>query len=53
MPLEKRHEANREATSTAVDPTEFIDTPLGIPAPCEDPGVSPHMLPPVTYGNGI
>ena len=44
MPLEKRHEANRKAPSTAVDPTEFTNTPLGIPAPREDPGVSPHML---------
>ena len=53
MPLEKRHEANRKAPSTAVDPTEFADTPLDISEPREDPGVSPHMLTPVTYGNGV
>ena len=53
MLLEKRREANRKAPSTAVDPTEFTDTPLGIPEPHEDPGVSPHMLTPVTYGNGV
>ena len=53
MPLEKKREADRTATSTVVDPTEFIDSPLGILALHEDPGVSPHMLTPVTYGNGI
>ena len=53
MTLEKRREANRTATSTAVDPTEFTESPLGIPKLHEDPGVSPHMLTPVTYGNGI
>ena len=53
MPLEKRCEANRKAPSTAVDPTEFADTLLGTPEPHEDPGVLPHMLTPVTYGNGV
>ena len=53
MSLEKRREANRKAPSTAVDPTEFADTPLGTPDPREDPGVLPHMLTPVTYGNGV
>ena len=53
MPLEKRCEANRKAPSTAVDPTEFADTPLGTPEPREDPSVLPHMLTPVTYGNGV
>ena len=53
MPLEKRCEANRKAPSTAVDPTEFAKTPLDIPEPREDPGVSPQMLTPVTYGNGV
>ena len=53
MPLEKRRKANRKAPSLAVDPTEFADTPLDIPEPHEDPGVSPHMLTPVTYGNGV
>ena len=36
-----------------MDPTEFTDTPLGIPDFREDPRVSPHMLTPVTYGNGV
>ena len=53
MPLEARREANRKAPSIAVDPTEFTDTPLGIPEPHEDPSVSPHMLTPVTYGNSV
>ena len=53
MPLEKRCEANRTATSTGVDPTEFTESPLGTPELCEDPGVLPHMLTPVTYGNGV
>ena len=53
MPLEKRCEANRKAPSTAVDPKEFAETPLGIPEPREDPGVSPHMLTPITYDNGV
>ena len=53
MPLETRCEVNRPAPSTAVDPTEFTDAPLGILEPREDPGVSPHMLTPVTYGNGV
>ena len=53
MPLEKRREANRTATSTAVDPTEFTESPLGTPELREDPGVLPHMLTPVTYGNGV
>ena len=53
MPLEQRREANRKAPSPAVDPTEFADTPLGTPAPREDPGVMPHKLAPVTYGNGV
>ena len=53
MPLEQRHEANRKAPSIAVDPTEFADTPLGTPKRREDPGVLPHMLTPVTYGNGV
>ena len=53
MPLEKRRAANRKAPSIVVGPTEFTDTPLGIPEPREDPGISPHMLTWVTYGNGI
>ena len=53
MPLKKRREANRKAPSTAVDPMEFAKTPLGIPEPREDQGVLPHMLTPVTYGNGV
>ena len=53
MPRKTRREANRLAPSTAVDPTGFIDAPLGIPEPREDPGVLPHMLTPVTYGNGV
>ena len=53
MPLEKRCEANRTATSIAVDPTKFTESPLGIPELREDPGVLPHMLTPVTYGNGV
>ena len=53
MPLKKRCEANRKAPSTAVDPTEFAKTPLDIPKPREDPGLSPHMLTPETYGNGV
>ena len=53
MPLEKRCEANRTATSTAVDPTEFIESPLGTLELREDPGVLTHMLTPVTYGNGV
>ena len=51
--LKKRREANRKAPSTAVDPTEFADTPLDIPELREDPGVSPQMQTPVTYGNGV
>ena len=53
MPLGKRREANRPATSTAVDPTEFIESPFGTPELREDPGVLPHMLTPITYGNGV
>ena len=53
MPLKTRREANMTAPSTAVEPMEFTDTLLGIPEPREDPGVSPHMLTPVTYGNGV
>ena len=53
MPFEKRCEAHRIATSTAVDPTEFTESPLGTPELREDPGVLPHMLTPVTYGNGV
>ena len=53
MPLEKRRKANRKAPSTAVDPTEFAETPLDIPEPREDPGVSPQMLTPVTYDNDV
>ena len=53
MPLKKRREANRKAPSTAMDPTEFAKTPLDILEPHEDPGVSPQMLTPVTYGNGV
>ena len=53
MPLEKRREANRTATSTAVDPTEFTESPLGTLELHEDPGVFPHMLTPATYGNGV
>ena len=53
MPLAKRHAANRKAPSNAVDPTEFADTPLGTPELREDPGVLPHMLTPLTYGNGV
>ena len=53
MPLEKRRAASRPATSPMVDPTEFTKPPLGIPELREDPGVFPHMLTPVTYGNGV
>ena len=54
MPLEKRREANRKAPSTSSGaPRSFADTPLDIPKPHEDPGVSPQMLNPVTYGNGV
>ena len=53
MPLEKRCEPNRKAPSTVVDLTEFTETPLGIPEAREDPNVSPQMLTPVTYGNGV
>ena len=53
MPLKKRRGANRKAPSIAVDPTEFAETPLGIAEPHEDPGVLPHMLTLVTYGNGV
>ena len=53
MPREKRRDTHRIATSTAVDPTEFTESPLGTPELREDPDVLPHMLTPVTYGNGI
>ena len=53
MPLETRHEANRKAPSTAVEPMEFAKTPLAILEPRENPSVLPHMLTPVTYGNGV
>ena len=53
MPLEQRRAAHRKAPSIAVDPTEFAATPLGTPELREDPGVLPHMLTPVTYGNGV
>ena len=53
MPLKKRREANRPTTSTTVDPTEFTESPLGTPELREDPGVLPHMLTPVTYGNSV
>ena len=36
-----------------MDPTEFPKTPLNIHEPREDPGVSPQILTPVTYGNGV
>ena len=53
IPLDKSRKANRTATSTAADPTEFTESPLGTPELREDPGVLPHMLTPVTYGNGV
>ena len=53
MSLDKRCEANKQAPSILVDPTEFTDTPLGIPELSEDPRIEPHMLTHVTYGNGV
>ena len=37
MSRDKRRSANSQAASTTVDPTEFTDTPLGIPDLREDP----------------
>lgn len=39
-------------SSTAVDPTEFSDTPLGTPEQQKDTAIPPHMLTPMTSGNG-
>ena len=42
-------QANRLATSIAVDPTEFVETPLGTPEPRVDIAIPSQMLTPITY----
>lgn len=45
-------EADKPATSTVVYPKEFPDTPPGTSRLCVDTAIPPHMLTPITYGNG-